>query len=155
LPAFLPGGCGLHVEALVSQAPNVSGLTVQLSATRHCATCPMCPLCGRRSHRVQSAYGRTLHDLPWCGAALTWRLRVRRFVCGTPQCPRRIFAEQFPALASLVGARLSARLPDSAATGWLSTRRSSQTRLAAHLGMGASSKTILGLMRASPLPCDP
>jgi len=85
----------------VSQAPNVSGLTVQLSATRHCAPCPMCPLCGRRSHRVQSAYGRTLHDLPWYGAALTLRLRVRRFVCGTPQCPRRIFAEQFPALASL------------------------------------------------------
>ena len=40
LSALLPGGRGLHVEALISQAANASGLTVQLSATRHRAPVP-------------------------------------------------------------------------------------------------------------------
>src|SRR5215472_15433337 len=103
LPVLLPEGCGLHVDGLV---PHATGLTLHLSATRYSAACP---LCGRRSRRVQSTYERTLHDLPWCGTTLILRVRVRRFVCGAPQCPRRIFAERFPTLAS-PRARLTERL---------------------------------------------
>lgn len=59
-----------------------------------------CPLCGRRSRRVQSTYVRTLTDVPISGEPVVLRLQVRCFVCETPSCPRRIFAERFPGLAA-------------------------------------------------------
>lgn len=146
LPPLLPDGCDLRVDNLVS---HDTGMTVQVSARRRTA---VCPLCGRRSNRIHSAYERTLRDLPWCGTRLTLCARIRRFVCGTPRCPRRVFAEQFPALAG-PRARLTERLRTALQDIGLALGGQAGSRLAARLGMRASGKTLLRLVRASPLPC--
>jgi transposase len=145
LPTFLPSGCGLHVDA---SAPHATGLTLQVSATRRTVVCPQC---GQRSNRVHSVYERTLRDLPWCGTTLLLRVRVRRFVCGAPQCPRRIFAERFPDLAS-PRARLTERLRAAVHHVGLALGGQAGARLAARLGMRVSGKTVLRLVQASPLP---
>jgi Transposase/zinc-finger of transposase IS204/IS1001/IS1096/IS1165 len=149
LPVFLPQGCGLHLDAL---APHATGLTLHLSATRRTVACP---LCGQRSNRVHSTYERTLRDLPWCGTTLILHVRVRRFICGRPQCPRHIFAERFPDLAS-PRARLTERLRTALQRVGLALGGQAGARLADYLGMRASGKTVLRLVQASPLPCaDP
>jgi hypothetical protein len=146
---FLPKGCGFHLDALVPQATS---LTLHLSATRRAVACP---LCGQRSNRVHSVYERTLRDLPWCGTTLILHVRVRRYVCGALQCPRRIFAERFPDLAS-PRAQLTERLRAALQRVGLALGGQAGARLADYLGMHASGKTILRLVQASPLPCaDP
>jgi len=65
-------------------------LHLEVVATRRAARCP---LRRRRSKRRHSAYGRTLADLPCGGERVVLHLRVRRFVCATRGCRRRIFAE--------------------------------------------------------------
>jgi transposase len=58
-----------------------------------------CPLCDQPSARLHSHYRLRLADLPWQGRTVELRVRVRRFRCATITCPRRIFAEQFSAVA--------------------------------------------------------
>ena len=112
-------------------------------------------LCGQRATRVHSAYERTRRDLPWCGTLLILRVRVRRFVGCTPQCPRRIFAERFPDLAN-PRARLTERLRAARQHVGRALGGRAGAHLAERLGMRASSKTVRQLVRASPLPCaDP
>jgi transposase len=53
-----------------------------------------CPVCGRPSRCVHSSYERAVADLPWHGAAVTLRIRARRFFCDRASCPRRIFCER-------------------------------------------------------------
>lgn len=142
---LLPDGCVLRVDRMV---PCEAGLTLEVSARRRTA---VCPVCGHRSRRVQSAYNRTLRDLPWCGTKLTLRVHVRRFVCGALRCPRRIFAEQFPALAG-PRAWLTERLRTALQHVGLALGGQAGARLAEHLGMRSSGKTVLKLVRASPLP---
>ena len=86
------------------------GSTLHLGAvtTRRAARCP---LCGRRSKRVHSFYGRTIADLPCVGVVLTVHLRTRRFVCRVRWCRRKIFTERLPALV-LPWARRTTRLGD-------------------------------------------
>jgi transposase len=69
-----------------------------------------CPVCGRASRRVHSRYVRTISDLPCGGRRVELRLRARRFVCRTPFCPRRIFAERFEAAVVGERSRRSSRL---------------------------------------------
>ena len=54
-----------------------------------------CPLCGVRSRRIHSRYGRQVADLPCGGKQIRLRVTTRRFVCEVPHCRRRIFAERF------------------------------------------------------------
>jgi transposase len=54
-----------------------------------------CPRCGNLSSRIHSRYVRTAVDLPCAGKKVELRLVTRRFVCDTPVCQRRIFAERF------------------------------------------------------------
>ena len=84
---------GLHVEQVV-----IVDDAVQIDLYRTARTA-RCPGCRRRSHRVHSRYRRRIADLPIAGCEVVLHLRVRRFRCSTPRCPRRIFAEQVPGLA--------------------------------------------------------
>ncbi|MGA5102005.1 transposase family protein [Streptomyces lavendulocolor] len=59
-----------------------------------------CPDCGRFSERVHDRYQRRLRDLPLAEQGFVIRLTVRRFICGSGDCPRRTFAEQFSRLAA-------------------------------------------------------
>ncbi|MFJ3786336.1 transposase family protein [Streptomyces sp. NPDC090093] len=54
-----------------------------------------CPDCGRFSDRVHDRYQRRLKDLPLADQRFVIRLTVRRFICGSADCPRRTFAEPF------------------------------------------------------------
>ncbi|MCX5097269.1 transposase family protein [Streptomyces sp. NBC_00365] len=59
-----------------------------------------CPDCGRFSDRVHDSYQRGLKDLPLAGQRVVIHLTVRRFICGTADCPRRTFAEPFARLTA-------------------------------------------------------
>jgi transposase len=55
-----------------------------------------CPHCHQPSQRIHGHYTRTVADLPCAGRRVVLYLSVRKFVCGTPTCPQRIFTERLP-----------------------------------------------------------
>lgn len=59
-----------------------------------------CPVCGTSAHRVHSHYSRTVKDLSVQTRQVILSLRVRKFYCDQPTCPRRIFAERLPRVTS-------------------------------------------------------
>jgi len=144
-PPTLPHLAGVHVERVVG-----SGRVVRLEATTR-APAVACPVCGHPSSRVHSHYERWLADRGVGGREVSIRLRVRRFFCIAPNCPRRIFAEQVaglteryrrcsPGLRAMlteVGLALGGR------AGELMTRR---------LDAARSPRTLLRLLRALPVP---
>ncbi|MFD3569387.1 transposase family protein [Streptomyces sp. NPDC058667] len=48
-----------------------------------------CPDCGRFADWVHDRYHRRLKDLPIAEESFVIRLTVRRFICGSLDCPRR------------------------------------------------------------------
>lgn len=124
------------------------GITLEVAATGLTARCP---LCQRRSRRVNSIYQRTVADLPWSGRPVTLQVRVRRFICQQASCPRRIFAERFPALVA-VYARRTYHLCEGQRRVGLALGGEAGARLAAPLGMPTSPTTLLRLERTAPLP---
>jgi transposase len=56
------------------------------------------PACGTQSARRHTWYRRTALDLPWRKFRVRLRVWARRFFCGEPACPRKIFAERFTGL---------------------------------------------------------
>jgi transposase len=81
-------------------------LTVEVIATQPVARCPSC---GDLSDAVHCQYQRTVHDVPCGGRHIVLRLHVRKFVCRTATCPRKVFAERLPELVR-PWARVSNRL---------------------------------------------
>ena len=96
LSCLLPDTLHVRLETWALE-PAQSAIAVNLHARQVTARCP---LCGRRSKRVHSRYGRTLADLPWGEYAVTIRLSVRRLFCDNAQCGRRLFAERLPGIAA-------------------------------------------------------
>ena len=84
----------LHIEQFAIDTDNI---TLSLAVQRRSA---FCPLCHRHSRRDHSRYHRTLADLPISGRRVVLTVRVRRFRCLAPKCPRQIFAERLPDLAA-------------------------------------------------------
>ncbi len=75
--------------------PSTTHLTVRVACMlKHAA----CPLCERPSERIHGRYRRTVADVPCGGHKVTLALTVRKFICDTPECPRKIFTERLPAL---------------------------------------------------------
>jgi len=74
---------------------DITGDTMSISGTAKKAFA-RCPVCGRRSRSVHSWYARTVSDLPVSRSVVVLHLRVRRFFCHIPSCPRRIFTERLP-----------------------------------------------------------
>jgi transposase len=68
-----------------------------------------CPECHQPSFRIHGHYQRTVADLPCAGRTVLLALTVRKFVCTTPGCPRRIFTERLPGLVQSY-ARMTTRL---------------------------------------------
>ncbi|MDP9373531.1 MAG: ISL3 family transposase, partial [Chloroflexota bacterium] len=90
-------------------------------------------------------------DLPWSGTPIRLRLRVRRFICQVASCPQRIFAEQLPRLVDRYGRRTH-RLRDALQQIGLALGAAAGARLAVALGLPVGRTTLLGLIRAAPLP---
>ena len=78
-------------------------------------------------------------------------LRVRRFVCQNQDCPRRIFAERFPALAEPYARRTTHHAADLRQIG-LALGGRAGARLARRLGLAASHDTVLRLAAGTPAP---
>ena len=145
LPLFLPG---LSIRQIV---PDSDHLTI-LAAPR--SKSAPCPGCGKRSARRHSQYLRTLADLPHQGRAARLQVWVRRFRCDTTTCPRRIFAERLPDIAS-VQARRTTRLTDSQRRIGLALGGEPGARLATALAMPVSGDTVLRLIRSVALQPSP
>ncbi|MCX4706814.1 ISL3 family transposase [Streptomyces sp. NBC_01373] len=124
--------------------------TVEVVA-RGRATGAACPDCGRFSDRVHDRYQRRLKDLPLADQGFVIRLTVRRFICGTADCPRRTFAEPFSRLAA-PHARFTTRLNRALERVGLALAGRAGARLAAQLGFGAGRMTLLRRVMALPDP---
>jgi transposase len=130
----------IAVEAVY---PTKSRLTLQISCTLKSASCP---LCQQSSERIHGRYGRTVADVPCGGRLVTLALTVRKFVCSTKACPRRIITLR---LADLVQsyARMTNRLSQALQTLGFATCGQLGERFAPKLGMQVSGPTLLRRMR--------
>src|SRR4051794_20799407 len=129
--AFLVGDDGITLRA-VADAPGAR-----------------CSLCGEPADRVHSRATRTLADLPWAGIAVRLQVRVRKFFCDNPACPRRIFRERLDGIARVAARRTErqrATLLDVAVV----LGGEAGARLAAKHGMPISPDTLLRLIRQMP-----
>src|SRR6266536_2415739 len=131
----------IAVEAVY---PTKSRLTLQISCTLKSASCP---LCQQSSERIHGKYGRTVADVPCAGRLVTLALTVRKFVCSTKACPRRIFTERLPDLVQSY-ARMTNRLSEVLQTLGFATCGELGERLVPKLGMHVSGPTLLRRMRA-------
>ncbi|MFD5068015.1 ISL3 family transposase [Streptomyces sp. NPDC058369] len=110
-----------------------------------------CPDCARFSDRVHDRYQRRLKDLPLAEQGFVIRLTVRRFICGSEDCPRRTFAEPFSRLTA-PHARFTTRLNHALERVGLALAGRAGARLAAQLGFGAGRMTLLRRVMALPDP---
>lgn len=108
----------------------------------------ICPYCGDTSRRVHSHYTRRLADLPWQGRIVEIQLHARRFRCGNPECPRRIFTERLPDTVK-PHARRTARLGTIQMAVGFTAGGEPGSRLAARLAMPVSGDTLLRMIRAA------
>ena len=140
-PLFLlPQVEGLRLEEVVAEAQ-------QICITVATTTVPVpCSACGVASSRVQSRYQRTVADLPWAEMAIRLLVRVRRFRCDNPGCPRAIFCERLgPAIAAY--ARRTQRLERWLQRVGLALGGEAGARQLSTQAIAASPDTLLRLIR--------
>ena len=123
-------------------------LIVQVFSTHPLAYCPDC---GYPSSRVHSHYLRTVSDLPCAGRRVVLKLTVRKFLCHTPECPRKMFTERLSDLV-LSYAPMTNRLRDALVALGLATSAEVGERLAPSLGMNVSAPTLLRRLRTVDCP---
>jgi transposase len=142
---LLPHAPGLLLEDvhLLDQA-----LIVVLRSTTPTA---LCPVCQQPSARIHSHYERKPTDLPWGGIPLRLLLRVRKFFCVTPTCPRRIFTERLPGVIA-PSARTTSRLTALLHAIAFALGGEAGARLARQVGVPASPATLINLIRRATLP---
>ncbi|MFG2425282.1 ISL3 family transposase [Streptomyces sp. NPDC048448] len=124
--------------------------TVEVAA-RGRAAGSACPDCGRFSDRVHDRYLRRLKDLPLAEQGFVIRLTVRRFICGSVDCPRRTIAEPFSQLAA-PHVRFTTRLNHAPERVGLALAGRAGARPTAQLGFGAGRMTLLRRVMALPDP---
>jgi transposase len=142
-----PTGAVRLTEVTVEQA----SVRLQLTAT---ASTAACPLCGVPSSSIHSRYQRCLTDLPWGTRVVRIQLMVRKFLCRTPTCARRIFTERLPDLVAAYG-RQTRRLATALRAIGLALGGNTGARLAARLRLPTSPSTLLRLVRGAPVPPTP
>jgi transposase len=142
---LFPHLAGLRVERV---EPAGGGVVI---AARSLAAGAACPGCGTWSSRVHSGYVRQVQDSPAGGGPVLIRLSVRRFFCGSPDCPAVTFAEQ---VEGLTGRYLRRSLPllGLLAQVALALAGRAGARLAAVMGAGVHRTTLLRLVAALPEP---
>jgi transposase len=143
--ALLSDTPGLVVEQVILGEAIIT-LVVRLTTRAAC-----CPCCAQPSSRVHSYARRTLWELPISGRRLQLSLQVRRFRCGTPDCPRRTFRERIPALAAPRVHR-TRRLLETLCQVAFALGGEAGARLACGLGMPCSPDTLLRLVSHHSVP---
>jgi transposase len=145
LPVIPPG---LAVERVVPSPDQITIVTMLRTATA------ACPACHQTSDRIHAHYQRQLIDLPWQGRPVVLLVRVRRFRCGNPRCPRQTFAEPLGAAAAR-SAHRTARLAGAQCQIGLALGGEAGARLAGRLAMPASPDTLLRLVHRAEVPRPP
>ena len=140
---LLPPGAGLVVEH-VQLCDEIMHVTVRCEAAG-----AHCPKCGAWSEAFHSSYERNLADLPIAGRRSVVDLRVRRFRCYQPGCPRKTFVEQVPALAERYAHR-TRRLRSLLEEIGLALGGRPGSRHSKRLAMPTSRSTLLRMVRALP-----
>src|SRR6266702_6912315 len=132
-------------EGMVMGQGEISAaqLTVEVISTQPVAHCPGC---GSPSDHIHCQYQRTVHDVPCGGRTVVLRLRVRKFVCRTATCSRKVFAERLPDLVQ-PWARVTTRLLEELKAIGLSASAEVSERLAPRLGMKVKAPTLLRYLR--------
>jgi transposase len=148
IQSFLPDPLGLNC---IGMQLDRGGVVLELAPATPTA---LCPACGQPARRVHSRYTRFLADLPLMGTPARLHLRVRRFFCDTPACPRRTFVEPMFTVAGH-HARKTSRLSQALCRIGLTLGGNAGSRLAGRLGMSASGDTILRLVRRAPPQAQP
>jgi transposase len=142
---FLPLPVGIELETVTRIAAQVV-VTLRTNAPTAC-----CPGCTQPSARVHARYQRTVADLPAVGQPVRLILQVRKFVCPTRTCPRRIFTERLPDLVQ-PWARMTNRLRRAIVALGCASSGEATTRVTPTLGISTSPATVLRHIRATPLP---
>jgi transposase len=93
--------------AATSVHPSTSELVIGVAC--HAASMG-CPECHQPSARIHGNYQRTVAALPCAGSNVILVLTGRKFVCGTPTCPRKIFTERLPGAGRVLCASQQAHL---------------------------------------------
>jgi transposase len=123
-----------------------NGLLIGISATSPTSCCPQC---SEPSSSIHCHYRRVLRDAPCVGHRVQLSLTVRKFSCRNASCPRKVFAERFPAFVE-PRARTTIRYCEQITSIGLSTCGKGGARLAARLGIQTSRPTILRRILALP-----
>ncbi|QQP93326.1 ISL3 family transposase (plasmid) [Skermanella sp. TT6] len=126
---------------------------ITLRAQPTAASAP-CTECGMPSRRVHGVYWRSLGDVACFGHPTILLVRMRRFRCTMPTCPRRTFAEPLPGIAC-PRARQTDRLRAIHRSIGLALGGNPGARHAATLGVPISRTTLLDRVRADdaePIP---
>ncbi len=110
-----------------------------------------CPECHQPSARIHGSYQRTVADLPCAGRNVILALTVRKFVCGTPTCPRKIFTERLPGLVESY-ARMTSRLIALVQALGLVAGGQMGTRQADRTGIATTPSTLLRHLMQLPAP---
>lgn len=149
---------GEAAKLLVLLFPQLAGLDVHrvedtgdsvlISATC-AASSGCCPACGTVSSRIHGGYSRTVADGAAGGRPVLVLLRVIRFLCGSPACPKTTFAAQADGLTSRY-CRRSVPLTGMLTGFGLELAGRAGTRLAGRTGVAVHSSAILRLLAALP-----
>src|SRR5436309_5136757 len=136
---------GITIDSL---DPSVNELVIRIA----CDFPRMpCPVCQQPSARIHSRYQRLVADLPCAGRNVILALTVRKFVCGTPTCPRKIFTERLPGLVESYG-RMTGRLIALLQAIGVVAGGQKGTRLAARSGIASTPSTLLRHLMQLPAP---
>src|SRR5437588_6016897 len=141
----------LHLPAgitITSVHPSATELVVGIA----CESASMpCPECDQPSTRIHGSYQRTVADLPCAGRNVILALTVRKFVCTTPTCSRRIFTERLPGLVETY-ARMTGRLIALVQALGLVAGGQMGTRQADRTGIASTPSTLLRHLMRLPAP---
>lgn len=110
-----------------------------------------CPECQQPSARIHSRYQRLIADLPCAGRNVILALTLRKFVCGTPGCPRKIFTERLPGLVESYG-RMTGRLIALLQAIGVVAGGQQGTRLADRCAIATSPSSLLRHVMQLPAP---
>lgn len=138
---------GCRLQAVLR--PDPTTLRLVITTTRR-ATC-RCPACGRVSRSGHGHYHRHAADRPCFDRRVLLAVRLRRFRCRNPACPRRTFSQNPEGLLARRAQR-TRRLAQAQAAVGVALGGEAGARLLDRLGMPASASTLLRTVRALPLP---
>ena len=139
---------GFEIQHIVSRENVLTITALALTPTS------ACPSCHQVSAHIHSYYTRSPQDLPISGQQVQLVLRVRRFRCPNPQCPRQTFTERLPELP--VSARQTSRLGALLESIAVVLSGQAGSRLTEQLAMPASADTLLRrAKKKAPTPPTP